>query len=510
MIPDKIRDFLMPGEGQNIEFKKSCQSINAIDAIGQAVSGFLNTTGGYIVCGVDDDGKVVGVEDSGFRKENTEKVLLKEISPKALISVDIAEIEGKKVLLVEVPAGLDVPYSFRDVYYLRKNDTTVKADNETVRDMVLRKQVEPERWERRFSSADIHQDLDLKEIDNTFRDLSLSGKQADIGVSGKTDDLSGSEGTDGAVKESFGIYGYSRLNLVTGILKNLSLFSYGRLTNAGDVLFTKNPAVRYPQIRLRAACYFSDKSGDSYRDIESFEGPLVSVLEETFRFVMRNTATSAHFEDDSLKRNEINSYPPDAIREGLVNAFVHRDYSSFSGGIFVNIYPDRLEITNSGSFPEGVTPEKLSTGHISVLRNPDIAHVMYLRGFMERLGRGSVMIRESCTKSGLPLPEWSEDGHNVTLTFFATEVTPQVTPYVTPQVSPEVMKMINALNGEMSRNEIQEILGLKDAKYFRKAYILPALNEGLIEMTIPDKPKSRLQKYRITEKGREIKNSIKS
>ncbi|UUX93224.1 Fic family protein [Methanoplanus endosymbiosus] len=112
------------------------------------------------------------------------------------------------------------------------------------------------------------------------------------------------------------------------------------------------------------------------------------------------------------------------------------------------------------------------------------------------------MIRESCTKSGLPIPEWSEDGHNVTLTFFA--------PQVNPQVTPEVMRILNALNGEMSRNELQEMLGLKDAKYFRKAYILPALNEGLIEMTIPDKPKSRLQKYRLTGKGKELKNNMKS
>ena len=176
-------------------------------------------------------------------------------------------------------------------------------------------------------------------------------------------------------------------------------------------------------------------------------------------------------------------------------------------------------------FPEGVTPEKLSAGHISVLRNPDIANVMYLRGFMERLGRGSVMIQKSCAKSGLPLPEWSEEGQNVTLTFYAPQVTPQVNPYVTPQVTPQVnphvtpevnphvtpavMKMINALKGEMSRNEIQEILGLKDIKYFRKAYILPALDGGLIEMTIPDRPKSRLQKYRLTEKGREIKSHNK-
>ena len=112
---------------------------------------------------------------------------------------------------------------------------------------------------------------------------------------------------------------------------------------------------------------------------------------------------------DVLKRRDEPLYPSSAIREGLVNAFAHRDYSDFSGGITINIYPNRLEIENTGKFPEGVTPDKLTKGHISVLRNPDIAHVLYLRGFMEKMGRGSVMIQRACTERGLPPPQWYEN-----------------------------------------------------------------------------------------------------
>jgi hypothetical protein len=75
------------------------------------------------------------------------------------------------------------------------------------------------------------------------------------------------------------------------------------------------------------------------------------------------------------------------------------------------------------------------------------------------------------------------------------------TPEVRPDVTPEVKKMLSALNGEMTRKEIQQKLGLKDEKHFRTAYQQPAIAQGLIEMTIPDKPNSRLQKYRITPKG---------
>lgn len=108
---------------------------------------------------------------------------------------------------------------------------------------------------------------------------------------------------------------------------------------------------------------------------------------------------------------------------------------------------------------------------------------------MEMIDRGSVMIRRACDERGLPPPKWSEDRRGVTLTFYAPEVTPEVT------------QMLAAFDGEMSRKDLQDILGLKDNEHFRKAYLLPAIRENLIEMTIPDKPKSSKQRYRITEKG---------
>lgn len=108
---------------------------------------------------------------------------------------------------------------------------------------------------------------------------------------------------------------------------------------------------------------------------------------------------------------------------------------------------------------------------------------------MEMIGRGSVMIRRACDERRLPPPKWSEDRRGVTLTFYAPEVTPEVT------------QMLAAFDGEMSRKDLQDILGLKDNEHFRKAYLLPAIRENLIEMTIPDKPKSSKQRYRLTEKG---------
>ena len=221
-----------------------------------------------------------------------------------------------------------------------------------------------------------------------------------------------------------------------------------------------------------------------------------------FGFIQRNTPTSSDFTADNLKRQDIPQYPPDAIREGLVNAFAHRDYSSFSGGIIINIYPDRLEIENTGKFPEGVTPETLSKGHISVLRNPDIAHVLYLRGFMEKMGRGSVLIQKACTDRGLPLPQWSQNEQGVRLTFFALPGTQEIT----HEINVGIKRMLDVLEGDMSRRELQVLLDLKDEGHFRKTYLKPAIQQNLISLTIPEKPYSNKQKYRLTRKGQSLRD----
>ena len=173
------------------------------------------------------------------------------------------------------------------------------------------------------------------------------------------------------------------------------------------------------------------------------------------------------------------------------------------GGITINIYPNRVEIGNTGRFPEGVTPDTLSKGHISVLRNPDIAHVLYLRRFMEKIGRGSVLIQSACTDRDLPLPKWSENEQGVTLTFFAPQRTQEV-PWRYPGGTQEVIRLLKSFDGDMARRDLQVILNVKDDEHFRSAYLKPAIQQDLITMTIPEKPSSVKQKYRLTKKGQSL------
>ena len=481
MNRETLQRMLSLGESQSLEYKTG---INPA-AIGREICAFLNSGGGYLVIGIADNGDVLGVPAGQDIKE-LEKAITTGLVPKTLVSFEEQLLDSKPVWVIEVPFGQDIPFSYRNEIFIREGNRTRRADVETIKDMVMRRQVEPERWERRFSDANPERDLDQDEIRSTAR------QAVTIHRAGPAFDESRSP---------------------IEALERLGLMKYGRLTNGGDVLFAVHPAVRHPQVRVRAVFYTSDKSDETYRDHKNIEGPLVQMLEQTFAFIQRNTPSRSRFIPARLTREERSLYPPEAIREGLVNAFAHRDYADFSGGIAVHIYPNRLEIWNSGNLPEGISPDDLVKGHISVLRNPDIAHILYLRGLMEKLGRGCVMIRKACEEYGIRPPVWHADANTgVTLTFFSPEVitevgmevTTEVGTEVTTEVTTEVKAVLTALTGDMTRRDLQEKLGLKNAEHFRKHYLIPVLEGGFVEMTIPDKPQSRLQRYRLTRLGRHV------
>ena len=463
MKNEELINLLSLGEGQIVEFKSNAD----LKMVGPQVCAFLNSSGGYLVCGIKDDITPIGISSAETAKEKLERQLAKNILPSSLISLDIQILEGKQLIVIEVPKGKDIPYSFKNDIFIREGSMTQKADVETITDMIQRKQIEPERWERRFSDLASVEELSILELNALFESR-LFVQDSD--------------------------FDHTNNDLLQK-LQRVSLAKYGRLTNACDILFGIHPAKRHPQTRVRAVCY-AKKTDDTYRDFKQFDGPLTIILEKLLSFIEQNTPTKAHFTSDSVKRKDMPLFPREAMREGLVNAFAHRDYADFSGGIKVEISPEKVEIWNSGSFPFGIDENILKHGHISILRNPDISHVLYMRGYMEKLGRGSVLIREACKTAGLPEPKWSSEKVGVTLTFFAGQVTGQVTG--------QVVQLLGLFAGEMTRQELQDAVGLKHRDTFIDNYIKPALDLELIERTIPDKPSSRLQKYRLTAKGVEL------
>jgi ATP-dependent DNA helicase RecG len=155
-----------------------------------------------------------------------------------------------------------------------------------------------------------------------------------------------------------------------------------------------------------------------------------------------------------------------------------------------------------------VTPESLTKPHISQPWNPLIASVFYRSGIIERWGTGTLNILAWCNKNRNPVPVWKDDKEHstVTLSFFpAAELKEKKGPgaHMTDPVTDPVKRLLHFLDTEKSSSQLREALNVTHRHYFRRQYIQPALEMGLIEYTIPEKPSSRLQRYRLTRKGRD-------
>jgi ATP-dependent DNA helicase RecG len=152
-------------------------------------------------------------------------------------------------------------------------------------------------------------------------------------------------------------------------------------------------------------------------DHRQLHGHAFQILDDSMHFILRNIPIAGRFEPGKLERQDIPLYPPLALREALVNALCHRDYTIAGGAIFVAIYDDQLEVTSTGLLPPGITIAELKRDHGSRLRNPLIAGVFYRRGLIEQWGRGTQKIVDWCVDAGQPEPEFEEQAGAVVVRF---------------------------------------------------------------------------------------------
>jgi predicted HTH transcriptional regulator len=192
------------------------------------------------------------------------------------------------------------------------------------------------------------------------------------------------------------------------------------------------------------------------------------------------------------------------LREAVINAIVHNDYS-FEVPPKFEIFPDRLEITSAGRLPESLTREEFFNG-ISIPRNKELMRIYRDVELVESLGSGIPRILraygEDCFK-------FTDNFIRITLPISAHDhASNHASDHASVHASVQVKKLISILTREMGRAELQELLSIKNRDYFRTDYLNPAINQGYVEPTIPDKPNSQNQKYRLTAKGVALKNSL--
>ena len=377
-----IKNLIKQGESGQLEFKEVVRK----EDIAKTLCAFLNGKGGTVLIGVKDDGTVTGIENSESYESELKQYLHSAIIPEAPITISVEKIGSKDIISCKVWNGSKPPYIFNGEIFFRKDNKTIKATSEQISKLISERQQSELHWERQIVlGADI-EDLDELEVRKTIKDTIASGR-------GKL---------------------FSEKD-IEGFLTYYGLYRDGYLTNAAIILFAKEPVRFLPQSRIRLTVFKGDKTSDSYTYDKIFEDNLFRNIENILQFFEVNIATQSKFSDKQWHREDI-SYPKMALREGLMNALIHRDYSSISGTAHIAFYPDRLEIINSGTLAGGYSPSDLTKSHLSVPRNPDIAQICFLRQLIEKIGRGTVLMIEDCENKGYPKPVWNTNANYTTVT----------------------------------------------------------------------------------------------
>ena len=282
----------------------------------------------------------------------------------------------------------------------------------------------------------------------------------------------------------------------TELLTHLNLLHKGSPTNAAVLLFGRQPQRFLITSEVKCAHFHGIEVAKPIPSYQVYKGTVFDLVDQAVDFVLSKINFWVGTRQTGSQVPVEYEIPREVVTEAIVNAVAHRDYTS-NGSVQVMLFADRLEIWNPGALPPSLTLEKLRQPHGSMPANPLLVEPMYLTRYIERMGTGIRDMIQKCREAGLPEPEFAvSDGFAVRIRRKAGEVTGEVTG--------EVIRLLQVMRGEMKRAELQEVLQLRHEDYFREAYLVPALKTGLIEMTIPDKPRSGNQKYRITQKGREV------
>jgi predicted HTH transcriptional regulator len=301
------------------------------------------------------------------------------------------------------------------------------------------------------------------------------------------------------------------------VLAHLNLLDKGRPTHAAVLLFGSQPQRFLITSEVKCAHFHGYEVEKPIPSYQVYKGTVFDLVDQAKDFVLSKIDLWVGTRAESTQAPTKYEIPQEVVAEAIVNAVVHRDYTS-NASVQVMLFKDRLEVWNPGTLPPTLTLEKLRGPHASVPHNPLIAEPMYLTKYIERMGTGIRDMIRRCRKAGLPEPEIRLDGGFFVLTIrrkkSETRVQSgaqsrlgrhQVRDPVTDPVADPVDRVILLLAaGEMSPSAMWNRLGLKHRPNFRENYLRPALERDLIEPTIPDKPTSRLQKYRLTEKGRDL------
>jgi ATP-dependent DNA helicase RecG len=362
-------------EKQNIEYKQSWR-----DEYLKWICGFANAQGGKIYIGIDDVGKVVGLADYKKLMEDIPNKIISNLG--LMVDVNLLEDKGLKYIEIEVlPSPMAI--SYHGGYHYRTGSTKQELKGIALNDFLLKKMGRT--WDDMGIESATLDDIDEHAVKSFLKAAIRSGR----------------------------IYKDADQDSIPVLLENLNLITpEGKLKAAAILLFGKKPSKFFVTSYFKIGKFGSSDSDLKFQDI--VEGNIFEMVESVMR-LLRERYLISPISYDSLQRIEQLEYPEEALREAVLNAIVHKDYTETT--IQLSVYEDRLLLWNPGQLSDGLTIEKLKIKHPSKARNKNIAEIFFKAGYIESWGRGIEKMITSLKSVGFPEPIFEESVGGFQVTF---------------------------------------------------------------------------------------------
>ncbi|MDR1462010.1 MAG: putative DNA binding domain-containing protein [Azoarcus sp.] len=520
-LPINLNDLLHQRtvEGERIEYKAGWNPDAIIPTLCAFANDFENLGGGYIIIGqdCDDNGQPifppVGLPANKIDKIQRELLMhCQLIQPPYFPVLSLEVVEGRKLIVLRAPGGQTRPYKAPGAvtaknkvwkYFIRRYSSTVEAKGDTEQELLSLAAKVPfdDRFKQSAHIGDLSKPLMQDFLQEVGSALAADTPRLSVEALGRQMNVAGGPAESPWPK------------------------------NVGLLFFNETPEQFFPGVQIDVVWFPEDAGGDRFGE-KIFKGPLARMTREALSYIQRNYLHETVIKhSDRAEATRAWNFPYAAVEEAVVNAVFHRSYEEREP-IEVRISHDELVVVSYPGPDRSVRMGDLKAGRAVSrrYRNRRIGEFLKELEMTEGRSTGIPKILKAMAANGSPAPLFETDDDRSAFTIrlpchplvliptanypqATPQVTPQVTvrdlfhaaygPQVTPQVTPQVGALLARLDDEATRQAMQDALGLADREHFRKTYLVPALELGMIEMTQPDKPNSRSQRYRLTASGRQ-------
>lgn len=362
-----LQELVGRGESETLEFKEKFD-----DRTLESAAAFANTRGGIVLIGISDNGTVKGIQLGKESQKNWANQISQSTEPRVVPEIEICELDEKSVVAIRIKEHPIKPVSLKGRSFKRVGNSNRIITSQEIPQMHLH--TTGMSWDKLPARDALISDIDFEKIKKYIKISRETGRRK-IG-----------DGEDSIQ-----------------VLEKLDLLKDGIPSWAAILLFRKDPYRFMSQAAIHCGRF---KEEIIVIDDRMIEGTIIEQIDEAMDFIRKNINVEFVM-TGRPEREQVWDYPLEALREAVINAVCHRDYT-ISSNVDIRIYDDRLVVWSPGGLPLGITLEDLYKPHSSELRNKGIAEIFYDMELIEQWGSGIDKMREWCRNAGLPEPVLEE------------------------------------------------------------------------------------------------------